>query len=72
MKADDFTLVAVVLQVMQQHWDKTELGFVLPLSLPQGMSGCHLTTGEVLQTAFRRVSQNSEVMAYNAVNYLFF
>lgn len=63
MKADGFIPVAVVLRVMQQHWDKTELGFMLPLSLPWSMSGCHFTTGEVLQTAFRCVTQSSEVMA---------
>lgn len=55
MKAGSFIPVAVVLWVMQQYWDKTELGFMLPFCLLQSLSGCHLTAGKVLQTAFRCV-----------------
>lgn len=62
MKAGSF-IPAAMLWVMQQYWDKAELGFMLPLCLLQHLSGCHLTAGEVLQTAFRCVSQSSEVMA---------
>lgn len=62
VKAGSFIPVAFMLWVMQQYWDQTELGFMLPLCLLQSLSGCHLTEGKVLQTAFRCVSQSSEVM----------
>lgn len=56
MKAARFPPAAAVLT-------GTKLGSVPPASPLHSTSGCHLTSGEVPQTAFRCVSPSSEVMA---------